>query len=62
MDGYVSTFKETWHMPFGIKKNGFLKKCNEIWDKASDITEKTFNTQPVFEENYLKNKLKYYNG
>ena len=54
MDVYFNTFKETWHMPFEIK-NGLLKKYNEICDKVNDIIEKTFNTQPVFEEKYLKN-------
>lgn len=48
-------------MPFEIKKNELLKKYNKIWDKVSNI-EKTLNTQPVFEETYLKNKPKYYNG
>ena len=49
-------------MPFEIKKNELLKKYNKIWNKVSNIIEKTLNTQPVFEEIYLKNKPKYYNG
>ena len=49
-------------MPFEIKKNELLKKYNKIWNKVSNIIEKTLNTQPVFEETYLKNKPKYYNG
>ena len=39
-----------------------LEKYNEIWDKVSHIIEKAFHAQLIFEEKYLKNKLKYYNG
>ena len=30
MDGYVSSFKETWYIPFETKKNELLEEYNEI--------------------------------
>ena len=36
-----------------------LEKENEIW-KKSEVTENEFGTEPVYNEKYLKTKIKTY--
>ena len=38
------------------------KKYNEIWEKVKNSTEKEFDSEPVYNEKYLKAKIKSYNG
>ena len=56
--GYTKIFYE--YMSFSIKGNGLLKKYNKIWDKVSNSTEEGFNSEPVQNKKYLKNKIKSY--
>ena len=37
-------------------------KYNKIWKKVSNIIEKEFDSKPVYNEKYLKTKIKSYNG
>ena len=41
-----------------IKDNEFLEKYNEICDKVSDIIKKVFDSEPVYNNEYLETKLK----
>ena len=34
-----------------------LEEYNEIWNKVSNIIEKGFNGEPVYDEKYLKTKI-----
>ena len=45
-----------------IKDEKLLEKYNEIWKKVSKITKKEFDSNPVYDEKYIKTKLKSYNG
>lgn len=45
-------------MSFETKKNELLEIYNEMLDKVSNVIEKTFDNQLIFEENYWKAKLK----
>ena len=35
---------------------------NEIWKKVSNVIKKEFNSKPVYNEKYMKTKIKCYNG
>ena len=39
-----------------------LKKYNDIWDIVSNIIKKGFDNELVYNEKYLKNKIKSYEG
>ena len=45
-----------------IKDNELLKKYNEIWEKVKNSIKKEFDTEPVYNEKYVKAKIKSYNG
>ena len=45
-------------MYFLIKDDNLLKKCNSIWDEVSADIEKEFDSEPVYNEKYLKIKIK----
>ena len=45
-------------MSFLIKNEEFLKKYNEIWDKVSNTIEQGFDSESVYNELYLKTKIK----
>ena len=47
---------------FLIKENELLKNYNETWDKVSNSVEKGFHSDPVYNEKYLKTKIKPYEG
>ena len=50
------------NMSFLIKGDELLKKYNEIWEKVSKSFRKEFDSEPVYNEKYLKTKIKSYNG
>ena len=62
MSAYRGKFDETEYMSFLIKDDELLQKYNEIWEKVRNSTEKEFNSEPVYNEKYLKTKIKSYNG
>ena len=40
-----------------------MKTCwNENWKKVSNVIKKEFNSKPVYNEKYMKTKIKCYNG
>ena len=45
-----------------IKDNKVLEKHNEIWDKVRKVVKKRFYSDPVYNEIYLKTKIKSYEG
>ena len=44
-----------------IKDDELLEKYNEIWEVKISI-KKEFDNKPVYNEKYLKAKIKSYNG
>ena len=58
MIAYRGYFDETNHIYFLIKDNELLEKYNEIWDKASKVIQKGFDSESVYNEKYLKSKKK----
>ena len=48
------------NMSFSIQNNELLEKYNEIWDKVSNTIKKGFDSEPVYNEKYLRTKVKSY--
>ena len=55
-------FNKTKFMSYLIKYKKLLEKCNEIWKKSQQHYQKEFNIKPVYNEKYLKTKIKPYDG
>ena len=49
-------------MSFLIKDEKLLEKYNQIWKKVSNIIKKEFDSNPVYNEKYIKAKTKPDNG
>ena len=49
-------------MPFVIKGDCVLDKYNEIWDKIKETLNITFHSIPVYDEKYIKVKVREFNG
>ena len=48
-------------MYFLIEDDGLLEKYNTVWDKLSaDIKKNFIVREPVYNKNFLKNKIKSY--
>ena len=62
MSTYRRDFDETKYMSFLIKDDELLEKYNEIWEKVKNNLKKEFDSEPVYNEKYLKAKIKSYNG
>ena len=50
---YRKDFDETKYMSFLIKDE-LLEKYNEIWEEVKNIIKKEFDSEPVYNEKYLK--------
>ena len=62
MSAYRKDFDETKYVSFLIKDDDLLEKYNELWEKVKNIIKKEFDSEPVYNEKYLKVKIKFYNG
>ena len=45
-----------------MKNDELLEKSHQIWDKVINSIKKEFDSQSVYNEKYLKTKIKSYNG
>ena len=63
MIGYIKYFEngET-NMFFVIKDNDLLDKYIEIWDKIKETLSIKFHSMPVYDEKYIKAKVREFNG
>ena len=43
-----------------IEDTDLLEKCNTIWDKVSADIKKEFDSEPVYDKNYLKTNTKFH--
>ena len=59
MTGYIKYFENGGkNMSFVIKDDDVLDKYNEIWDKIKG----KFHSMPVYDEKYIKAKIREFNG
>ena len=47
---------------FMIENDDALVKYNEIWNKIEKILNKKFHSMPVYDEKYIKAKIREFNG
>ena len=62
MSGCVKFIDETKCMSFVTKDNELLKKDDKIWIKSTKVLKKGLIAKPVYNEKYLKTKIKSYEG
>ena len=49
------------YVSFYIKDEQLIEKYNEVWEKVKNSLKKEFDIEPVYNEKYLKSKIKSYN-
>ena len=60
MSAHRRDFDESKYVFFLINNDKSLEKHNEFWKKVSKSIKKEFDNQPVYNEKYLKTKIKSY--
>ena len=61
--GYIKYFENGGkNMSFAIKNDDVLDKYNEIWDKIKKTLSNKFHSMPVYDEKYIKAKIREFNG
>ena len=63
MSGYIKYFEKGGKiMSFMIKNDDVLDKYNEIWNKIKNTLNIKFHSMPVYDEKYIKAKVREFNG
>ena len=63
MSGYIKYFENGGKkMSSIIKDNDVLDKYNEIWGKIKNTLNIKFHSMPVYDEKYIKAKVREFNG
>ena len=62
MVGYRKSLNQTKYMSFLIKNDESLEKYNKTLNKVSNSTKKESDSERVYNEKYLKSKIKSYKG
>ena len=59
MMGYIKCFENSGkNMSFLIKDDSVLNKYNEIWDKIKEKLSIKFHSEPVYDQTYIKAKVR----
>ena len=58
MSPYRREFNEIKYMSFWIQDDELLEKYNKIWEKVKNGIKKSFDIKLVYNEKYLKGKIK----
>ena len=62
MSGYIKYFENAAkNMAFVIKNDDVLDKYSEIWDKIKNKLNIKFHSMPVYDEKYIKTKIREFN-
>ena len=63
ISGYIKYFESGGkNMSFIITDDSFLIKYNEIWNKIKKTLNTKFHSMPVYDEKYIKAKVREFNG
>ena len=63
MTGYIKYFENGGkNISFVIKDDDVLDKYNKIWDKIKETLSIKFHSMPVYDEKYIKTKVRQLNG
>ena len=49
-------------MSFLANDKEFLRKYTKLWGKIKDLIGKKFDSEPIYNDNYIKTKIKSYNN
>ena len=49
-------------MSFLANDKEFLRKYTKLWGKVKDLIGKKFDSEPIYNDNYIKTKIKSYNN
>ena len=62
MNAYAKYFdKSSKYMNHLVKDEKILKKYLKIWNKIKSLIKKELNSEPVYNDKYIKTKIKIYN-
>ena len=63
MSGYIKYFENGGtSISFIVKDDDMLDKYNEIWDKIKEKLNIKFNSMPVYDQTYIKAKVREFDG
>ena len=63
MTGYIKYFENGGkNMSFMVKDNNVLDKYNKIWSKIKEKLNIKFHTMSVYDETYIKAKVREFDG
>ena len=63
ISGYIKYFENGGkNMSFKIKDEDVYLKYNEIWNKIKSIQNVKFHSQPIYDDKYIKTKVKTFNN
>ena len=63
MSGYIKYFENSGkNMDFMVKDDNVLDKYNKIWDKIKEKLNIKFHSMPVYDETYIKAKVREFDG
>ena len=57
MNGYFKCFDDNMAMSFLANVKEFLKKYTKLWGKIKDLIGKKFDSEPIYNDNYIKTKI-----
>ena len=63
MTGYLNIFKDLARkISFFTNNNEFLERYTAIWEKISDLVNKKFDSDPIYNNKYINTKIRSYNN
>ena len=63
MSGYIKYFENVGkNMSFIVKDDNVLDKYKKIWDKIKEKLNTKFHSMPVYDETYIKAKVRKFDG
>ena len=63
MNGYIKHFENGGkNMSFFVRNDNVLDKYNEIWGKIKEKLNIKFHSMPVYDETYIKVKVREFDG
>ena len=63
MTGYLNIFKDgNRKMYFLTDNNEFLERYTTLWEKISDLVNKKFDSDPLYNNKYINTKIRSYNN
>ena len=63
MTGYLNIFEDgTKKTSFLTDNNEFLERYTKIWEKVSDLVDKKFDSDPVYNNKNINTKIRSYNN